>query len=137
VIAIEADPAAAETITLNARRHQVSVRVVAGRAPTALHDLPTPDAVFVGGGGPAVVTAVVALRVPRIVVTCAAVDHSLAAWRTLRSAGYTVAGCQLAVSRFAELPGGAVRLAAANPVTLLSACAESTNPVIETGGTRS
>jgi precorrin-6B C5,15-methyltransferase / cobalt-precorrin-6B C5,C15-methyltransferase len=37
----------------------------------------------------------------------------------LAAAGYRVDGVQVAASRFADLPGGAVRLAALNPVTLL------------------
>jgi len=50
-VAVEADPARAERIARNARALGVpGLRVVTGRAPEALDDLPAPDAVFVGGG---------------------------------------------------------------------------------------
>lgn len=49
--AIEADGQRAERIVRNASRLGVpTLRVVQGRAPQALTGLPTPDAVFVGGG---------------------------------------------------------------------------------------
>lgn len=58
--AVEADPARAERIGRNAARLGVpGIDVVHGRAPDALADLRTPDAVFVGGGAtrPGVVEA--------------------------------------------------------------------------------
>jgi precorrin-6Y C5,15-methyltransferase (decarboxylating) len=49
--AVEASPERAERIGRNASRLGVpGLRVVTGRAPQALADLPAPDAVFVGGG---------------------------------------------------------------------------------------
>jgi precorrin-6Y C5,15-methyltransferase (decarboxylating) len=50
-IAIETDPGRATRIARNAENLGVpGLRVVAGAAPDALVDLPTPDAVFLGGG---------------------------------------------------------------------------------------
>jgi len=50
-IAVESDVVRAERIGRNAARLGVpGLRVVRGRAPHALDDLPAPDAVFVGGG---------------------------------------------------------------------------------------
>ncbi len=50
-IAVEREPHRAQRITRNAARLGVpELAVVAGRAPEALEDLPTPDAVFIGGG---------------------------------------------------------------------------------------
>jgi precorrin-6Y C5,15-methyltransferase (decarboxylating) len=50
-IAVERDPHRAQRITRNAARLGVpELAVVTGRAPEALEDLPTPDAVFIGGG---------------------------------------------------------------------------------------
>jgi precorrin-6B C5,15-methyltransferase / cobalt-precorrin-6B C5,C15-methyltransferase len=46
-------------------------RIVSGRAPAALHDLPLPDAIFIGGG----------LTVPDLFETC---------WQSLRSGGRLV-----------------------------------------------
>ena len=119
VIAVERDPAQCARVTANARRHRAEVRVVGGAAPEALAGLPDPDAVFVGGGGLAVVNAVAARRPARIVVTLAAVQRAGPAMEALAGAGYTVDGTLLQASRLAALPDGAHRLAAANPVFLL------------------
>ncbi|ATL31106.1 precorrin-6y C5,15-methyltransferase (decarboxylating) subunit CbiE [Streptomyces formicae] len=48
---VEKNPVRAERITRNAERLGVpGLRVVTGAAPAALAELPTPDAVFIGGG---------------------------------------------------------------------------------------
>ncbi|MEU9122521.1 precorrin-6y C5,15-methyltransferase (decarboxylating) subunit CbiE [Streptomyces sp. NPDC048506] len=50
-VSVERDPVRAERIGRNARRLGVpALHVVQGPAPTALAGLPTPDAVFIGGG---------------------------------------------------------------------------------------
>ena len=50
-VAVEPDPARAARIAANADTLGVpGVRVVEGRAPDALDGLPTPDAIFIGGG---------------------------------------------------------------------------------------
>lgn len=50
-VAVEVDTVRAERITRNSRTLGVpGLRVVCGSAPDALHDLATPDAVFIGGG---------------------------------------------------------------------------------------
>ncbi|MER7299179.1 precorrin-6y C5,15-methyltransferase (decarboxylating) subunit CbiE [Nocardioides sp. NPDC127514] len=49
--AVEASPERAARIARNATRLGVpGLAVVQGRAPDALHDLPAPDAIFIGGG---------------------------------------------------------------------------------------
>ncbi|GGR94727.1 precorrin-6y C5,15-methyltransferase subunit CbiE [Micromonospora fulviviridis] len=118
VLAVERDPDA--PIRANAARHGVDVRIVTGTAPAALVGLPDPDAVFVGGGGLDVLAAVADRRPPRVVVALAALDRVAPAVHLLRAAGYTVDGCQLAAARLADLPGGSLRLAATNPVVLLT-----------------
>ncbi|SCG45461.1 precorrin-6Y C5,15-methyltransferase (decarboxylating) [Micromonospora halophytica] len=118
VIAVERDPDA--PVAANAARHGVHVRVVTGPAPAVLRDLPDPDAVFVGGGGTDVLAAVAARRPGRVVVTLAALDRVAPAVHLLRDAGYTVDGSQLSAARLADLPGGSVRLAATNPVVVLT-----------------
>ncbi|MFF4808359.1 precorrin-6y C5,15-methyltransferase (decarboxylating) subunit CbiE [Micromonospora chersina] len=118
VLAVERDPDA--PIRANAARHGVDVRVVTGAAPGALAGLPDPDAVFVGGGGTDVLAAVADRHPPRVVVTLAALDRVAPAVHLLRTAGYAVDGCQLAAARLADLPGGSLRLAATNPVVLLT-----------------
>jgi precorrin-6Y C5,15-methyltransferase (decarboxylating) len=119
VIAVDRDPAQCARVAANARRHGAEVRVVGGAAPDALAGLPHPDAVFVGGGGLAVVGAVAARRPARIVVALAAVERAGPAMEALAGAGYTVDGTLLQASRLAPLPGGPHRLAPANPVFLL------------------
>ena len=119
VIAVEREPDDAARIVDNAAAHGVDVRVVPGGAPAALEGLPEPDAVFVGGGGPDVVAAVAAAAPARIVVALAALERLGPSRAALRGAGYRVEGVQLAAARLAELPDGATRLAATNPVLLL------------------
>jgi len=118
VLAVERDPAQCARLVANASAHRVDVRVVEGQAPAVLSDLPEPDAVFVGGGGPEVVHAAAWVS-PRVVVALAALDRLAPCRAALREAGHRVDGVQLAASRFAELPDGSVRLAATNPVLLL------------------
>jgi precorrin-6Y C5,15-methyltransferase (decarboxylating) len=120
VIAVDADPATGATIARNAARRGVDVRVVLGKAPEVLDGLPDPDAAFVGGGGLEVLRAVAARTPARIVATFAALDRVAEARHVLLTAGYQVEGVQLQANRLAELPGGSIRLAATNPVFLLS-----------------
>ena len=119
VIAVDRDPEQCARVAANARRHRAEVRVVGGAAPEALGALPDPDAVFVGGGGLAVVSAVAARRPARFVVALAAVQRAGPAMEALAGAGYTVDGSLLQASRLAPLPDGAHRLAPANPVFVL------------------
>ncbi|MFI7657852.1 precorrin-6y C5,15-methyltransferase (decarboxylating) subunit CbiE [Micromonospora parva] len=120
VLAVEQDPTSAATIRDNAATHAVDVRIVVGRAPAALDGLPEPDAVFVGGGGVDVLTAVLARRPERVVLTLAALDRVAPAVGLLRATGYAVEGSQLSAARLADLPGGSIRLAATNPVVVLT-----------------
>jgi precorrin-6B C5,15-methyltransferase / cobalt-precorrin-6B C5,C15-methyltransferase len=119
VIAVERDAMRCERVRANATRHGVDVRVVAGDAAEALGELPDPDAVFVGGGGPEVVEAVAARRPARIVVALAAVERAGLATAALAAAGYAADGALVQAARFAPLPGGVHRLAAINPVFLV------------------
>ncbi|MFG1847922.1 precorrin-6y C5,15-methyltransferase (decarboxylating) subunit CbiE [Micromonospora carbonacea] len=121
VIAVERDPDAVGLVRRNAAAHRVDVRVVAGPAPAALAGLPDPDAVFVGGGGLAALAAVAARRPVRVVAALAALDRVAPALDLLRGHGYRVEGVQLSAARLADLPGGSVRLAATNPVFVLTA----------------
>ena len=112
VVAVEERADDARRIADNADRHAVAVDVVNGRAPDALVGLPDPDRVFVGGGGPAVLAAVLERLGPggRVVATYAALDRAVSAADRL---GDLV---QVGVSRGRRLPDGGLRLAAENPV---------------------
>jgi precorrin-6Y C5,15-methyltransferase (decarboxylating) len=118
-LAVERGADDAARVAANAAAHGVDVRVVVGEAPGALAGLPRPDAVFVGGGGPDVVTAAAGTGAERVVVALAALDRIAPTRAALQAAGLAVDGVQLAASRFADLPGGSVRLAATNPITIL------------------
>jgi precorrin-6B C5,15-methyltransferase / cobalt-precorrin-6B C5,C15-methyltransferase len=120
VIAVEADQAQCDRIHRNAARHGVHLQVCQGRAPEALNGLPPADAVFVGGGDRAVLTAAVKTANPgRAVVTLAAVQRVGETSDLLTDLGYRPEGVQLQASRLAPLPSGQLRLAAQNPVFVL------------------
>jgi precorrin-6B C5,15-methyltransferase / cobalt-precorrin-6B C5,C15-methyltransferase len=119
VIAVERDAVRCQRVQANATRHGVDVRVVPGQAPQVLAELPDPDAVFVGGGGPEVVEAVAARHPARIVVALAAVERAGLAGAALAAAGYAADGALVQAARFAALPSGVHRLAAINPVFLV------------------
>ena len=121
VIAIEADPGQCARIEQNAAAHGVRVRLAEGRAPGILAGLPAPDALFAGGGDNAALGAALELGRPdRAVVTLASVDRVRTVSELLAGHGYGVVGLQLQASRLAGLPGGSLRLAAANPVFVLA-----------------
>jgi precorrin-6Y C5,15-methyltransferase (decarboxylating) len=72
-IAIEQHPTRLQYIADNASALGTPhLKIIAGTAPAALHDLPEPDAIFIGGG----------LTTPDLLATC---------WRSLRSGGRLVA----------------------------------------------
>lgn len=112
VVAVERRAADAERARANAGAHGVDVEVVHGDAPACLDGLPDPDRAFVGGGGVDVLDVVLTRLLPggRVVATYAALDRAAAAARRL---GHLV---QVQVNRGERLPGGTLRLAAANPV---------------------
>jgi precorrin-6B C5,15-methyltransferase / cobalt-precorrin-6B C5,C15-methyltransferase len=112
VIAVERQAEDAAIIAANADRHAATVEVVVGNAPAALADLPDPDRVFVGGGGPTVVRACWdRLRAGGILVATAVVlEHAVAYHRLL---GDMV---QLHVDRAVPIGNAGVRLRPLNPV---------------------
>ena len=111
VYAVERD--AEDAARLRRNTAGTAVTVVAGEAPAALDGLPDPDRVFVGGGGIGVLDEALARLRPggTLVATYAAVDRAVAAFSRL---GNLV---QVTVARGVPVGGGgAVRLAAENPV---------------------
>src|SRR6266511_5536965 len=128
VVAIDRDPLACKLVTANAERHGVAVQVVGGTAPEALVALPSPDAVFVGGGGDALeaVLRLATARTRRVVVVAltGADGHTrpgrvLLAARTLAAAGMDVETVRLHASRFQTTTELRESLAT-NPVYLVS-----------------
>lgn len=119
-IAVESDEAQTVRLITNAASHGVDVRVEEEAAPRVLRQLPKPDAIFVGGGGNDVVASCAYAGAARVVVALAALDRVAPTRDALRGAGYAVDGVQISANRLAELPDGAARLSAANPVVLLT-----------------
>lgn len=118
VVAVEADAEQCQRIEANARRHNVDVEVVCGKAPQALDRLADPDAVVLGGGG-ALLTETArtaADRVRRVVVVAlATLERVGPVQRALAEAGLAVEATMIQAARVTPLPGGH-RLAATNPV---------------------
>ncbi|MFH9402798.1 precorrin-6y C5,15-methyltransferase (decarboxylating) subunit CbiE [Streptomyces sp. NPDC017638] len=90
VIAVDHDPSACARTDGAARRFGVQLQIVHGSAPHVLEDLPEPDVVRVGGGGPAVVSAVADRRPQRIVTHAATRDAAERVGRDLTEHGYRV-----------------------------------------------
>ncbi|MEU2437792.1 precorrin-6y C5,15-methyltransferase (decarboxylating) subunit CbiE [Streptomyces rubradiris] len=90
VIAVDHDPAACARTEGAARRFGVQLQVVHGSAPHVLENLPEPDIVRVGGGGPTVVSAVADRRPRRIVTHAATRDAAERVGRDLTEHGYHV-----------------------------------------------
>ncbi|MEV4742665.1 precorrin-6y C5,15-methyltransferase (decarboxylating) subunit CbiE [Streptomyces sp. NPDC049555] len=90
VIAVDRDPDACRRAASLARRYGTQLQVVHGTAPQILEELPEPDVVRVGGGGPAVVAACADRRPERIVTHAATRDDAEAVGRVLAEGGYTV-----------------------------------------------
>ncbi|NJQ01472.1 precorrin-6y C5,15-methyltransferase (decarboxylating) subunit CbiE [Streptomyces zingiberis] len=90
VIAVDRDPGALARVTDNARRYGVQIQTAHGTAPQILEDLPEPDTIRIGGGGPDVVAACAARRPERIVTHAATRDAAEAVGRALTDGGYGV-----------------------------------------------
>ncbi|MGW4392990.1 precorrin-6y C5,15-methyltransferase (decarboxylating) subunit CbiE [Streptomyces sp. NPDC004685] len=103
-VTVERDPVRAQRITRNAEHLGVpTLRVITGRAPGNLTELPIPDAVFIGGG----------LTVPGLLDAC---------WDALPAGGRLVANTvtleseALLTERYRRHGGDLVRLAVAHAV---------------------
>ncbi len=127
VYAVERD---AESIAMLRRNLQrlgpANVAITPGDAPDALADLPSPDCVFVGGGG-GKLTAILECAAARlnadgrIVVNLAAMERALQAHACLTALGLDAELTQISAARGKPLPDGALRLAAQNPVFIVAA----------------
>lgn len=138
VYAIEVDPEGVEICRENVRLHGTdNVRVVAGRAPEALQDLESPDAVFVGGSKGSmeeIIQVALDRLVPggRLVVNAITLENCGEAYRVLRARGFVPDVTLLQVSR-AEPLAHYLRYEAQNPIQIFSVTKPVTN---EQGGAR-
>ena len=118
--------------SLDLLRHNVAmfggpnVHVIHGEAPDVLESLPSADSVFVGGSGgnlSRILDESVRRLNPggRIVVNLAALERTLETYQGLKNKGMDVELTSVSASRGKEMPDGAVRLEALNPVFIVSA----------------
>ena len=121
-VAIERDPESCARIRKNATRHGAYVRVVEAEAPDALHTLPEPDAVFVGGSGSRFeeIVKLCAVRARRaVVLTLIILERVVPATEILEDCGLEVETTFLQASRVRDV-GALHRLAAETPVFVVS-----------------
>lgn len=125
VYAVDKDADSADLLRGNVARYgDDRVSVTIGAAPEALLDLPDPDAVFVGGGGASTpdIIETCLQRLPsggRLVANFAVMERANTTYQALRDAGMDPQMTVIAASRGRELPDGALRLEAMNPVFIV------------------
>ena len=125
VYAVDQDAGSADLLRTNVARYgNGRVSVIIGAAPDALAGLPDPDSVFIGGGGSAmpdiIAMAIGRLRpTGRLVANFAAMERANATYRALQKAGVSPGFTMVSASRGRELPDGALRLEALNPVFIV------------------
>lgn len=121
-IAVEREWESCERIRENASRHDAYVQVVRGEAPEVLHDLPEPDAVFVGGTGEGFeeILKIAAVRARRcVVLTLVTLERVVPAAEILEGCGLAVETTFLQASRMKGV-GSLHRLAAETPVFVVA-----------------
>jgi precorrin-6B C5,15-methyltransferase / cobalt-precorrin-6B C5,C15-methyltransferase len=121
-IAIERDPESCVRIRRNTEHHRVSVQLVEGEAPGALHNLPDPDAVFVGGTGEGFEEIVKHCAVSTrrsVVFALVGLERVVPAVKILEGCGLVVESTFLQTSRVKGV-GGLHRLAAESNAFIVS-----------------
>jgi len=131
VYAIEIDPEGVEICLENLRHHAIdNVRVIAGRAPEALADLETPDAVFIGGskGSMEEILETVLNRIAaggHVVANAITLENASEIYSVLRRRGIVPDVTLLQVSR-AEPLARYLRYEALNPIQIFAATKPAT-----------
>jgi precorrin-6Y C5,15-methyltransferase (decarboxylating) len=121
-MAVERDPESCARIRKNAACHGAYIRVVEGEVPGALHDLPEPDAVFVGGSGGNFeeIVKLCAVRARwSVVLTLITLERIVPAGEILEDCGLEVETTFLQTSRVKGV-GALHRLAPETPVFIVS-----------------
>lgn len=126
VYAIECDSEALAAIHTNCHRlNAPNVTVIAGRAPQVLHDLPDPDAVFIGGSS-GTLTAILEVVQTRLrlgghlVVNLATIEHLTEAVEYFRQSAWEWECTMVNIARTQQILD-MTRFAAMNPVFVLTA----------------
>ena len=126
VYAVERDAECLDMLRLNvANLGPANVIIVPGEAPAALDGLPKPDCAFVGGSGGRLTGILERAasrmgRQGRIVVNLASMERVAQARECLVSLGFDVELSMISASRGRTLPDGTTRLAAENPVFIVT-----------------
>ncbi len=121
-IAIERDPESCARIRRNAGRHNAYIQLVEGAAPEVLHDLPEPDAVFIGGTGGVFeeIVKLSAIRARRtVVLALVTLERVVPGAQLLEDCGLEVETTFLQTSRMKGV-GGLHRLAAESATFVVS-----------------
>ncbi len=128
VYAIECNAQALEAMKTNCHRlHAPNVSIIAGHAPQALHDLPDPDAVFIGGSGGTLIALLEVVRARlrpsgHLVVNLATIEHLSEAVDYLRQMAW-MWECSMVNIAHTQKILDMTRFAAINPVFVLTAYA--------------
>ena len=127
VYAVERDAESLPLLAENVRRWSAgNLEIVEGEAPAALEALPDPDSVFIGGSGgrltPILEHCANRLRPGgTLVANMAVLERTQETYRWLKEHGMEPGLSMISPSRGKEMPDGALRLEALNPVFVLSA----------------
>lgn len=124
VFAVECREDACDLIEANRRKFAAwNLRVVCGRAPEALQDLPRPDAVFIGGtrGSMAEIVRTALSKNPavRLCITAIALESLSSAMEVLQSCGIKPDITQVAVNQ-TKAAGHVHMLTAQNPIFIIT-----------------
>jgi precorrin-6B C5,15-methyltransferase / cobalt-precorrin-6B C5,C15-methyltransferase len=125
VVAVEKDAERIALIRTNAKRFGVRhLRIVQATLPEGLAGLPSPDRIFIGGGGKdlgAIITAAARYLRPDgvMVVNAVLLSNLTTVLETFKQLGYVTEVVQVQVQRGREMPWGE-RLEALNPVWIVS-----------------
>jgi precorrin-6Y C5,15-methyltransferase (decarboxylating) len=125
IIAVEQNPERLDDIRQNKKRFKVdNLDIVQARLPGGMKALPTPDRIFIGGGGKDLLRIIKAagshLKPGGVMVINTILFGSLdRAIATLQGLGFSTEVVQVQVSRSKTMPPGE-RLEALNPVWILS-----------------
>ncbi len=125
IVAIEQHPERIRNIECNRLRHGVAnMEIHQATLPDGLQDLPTPDRIFIGGGGrklETIIRSAAGYLHPDgiLVVNTVLIDNLTVALRTLKDLGFSTETVQIQVSRSKDMPWSQ-RFEAQNPVWIIT-----------------
>jgi len=123
VYAIERDIEQIGHLSLNTKMFNTGINIINGEAPEALHGLPSPDRVFIGGSGGrlADILGYVNRRMLNGIITinAATLETLNRAIEVLSENGYTIDVIEVNISRLKPL-GDSQHLSAENPVFIIT-----------------